>query len=500
LFGLVQQCAFAKPIVRCAATKELLQDLEQDSLQKSLQLTTALCAIFFAVMAQAPVFAAEPLIPEVLRTDSAILGPNQQRLVAIDRDIMLELIKLGRFNIKFHLEANRRWPWRSWLYPLAQEAGTSASFANTLTDLVQRAKGLDNLDRISSAARKRGLRSAIVGNAISGSASAAELLQNAMVVQIASRQGFSPRDSVAFVKKELATIDTLLAQRQQIVTVARTGPIHQAYELEGRLLQQSRDQLLLEFKRWSVNSREVMWRQNAFYGLDSMRNFTLLGSSVTSTRAFNTPSLRGAAAITGLVGNTMAALNPTTRTLVGMCMRKYQRWHLSHIFPDKRPGPTKELLAEWGDLEHPNVLSDPDPVAALHIKEVAFLVDNAEKGEGILSSEQRRIEKLRQIAIQQSISGPIIGMASVARSVLAVIGYYEYRSEPEVSNKLGFAGRISQACGQTYSLINTPTTLAQQIIYTRRLKKRGELPAQVLERRLNSLNQLEKEIEAAKSN
>jgi hypothetical protein len=467
-------------------------------LRNSLPPLITLLFILFAA-ATVPAFASEPMIPEVLRADRTDFSPNQQQLVIIDRELILQLIKLARFNIHFHQETNTHWVWRNWLYPIAQEAGTGASLGNTLVDLTQRAKGLKDPTLVSRSTQKQGLRSAIVGNAISGTASASELAQNAMVVVIASRHGFSPRDSVAFVKKQLTTIDGLLARRQDVVNATRPGTLHQTYELEGLLLEQVRDELLLEFKRWSAHSRETMWRENTFFTLDSLQNFAAMGSSIVSTQAFASPWLGGSAAISGLVANSTSALNPLIKTTVGVCVRKYQRWHLSRVLPQKRPTPTKDLLADWENLKKQASLSPADSIDSLHIQEASFFVANSERAEFVMSREQKRIEKLRQVAAQQTISGPIIGMASVARSLLSTIGYYEYRATPATNNKLAFAGRLSQTCGQTYSMINTPATFVSQRIYTKRLKERGELPQQLLERRLKRLAAIEQEIEGGKS-
>jgi hypothetical protein len=466
-------------------------------LRRSVPPLIALHFIFFTTVTLVPALAREPLLPEVLRTEHTDFTANQERLVLADREIILQLIKLARFNIQFHQGTNIHWAWRNWLYPIAQEAGTGASLANTITDLTQRAKGLKNPNLISRSTQKQALRSAIAGNAISGGASAAELAQNAMVVVIASRHGYSPRASVAFVKNQLATIDGLLEQRQQIVNATRPGALHQTYELEGLLLEQVRDQLLLEFKRWSAHSRETMWRENTFFALDSLQNFASMGSSIVSTKGFASPWLGGSAAISGLVANSTAALNPLIKTGVGVCVRKYQRWHLSKVLPQKRPVPTEDLLAKWRDLGQRAALSPPESVDSLHIQEASFFVANSERAELVLSREQKQIEKLRQVAVQQTISGPIIGMASVARSLLSTIGYYEYRATPDVNNKLGFAGRLSQTCGQTYSMINTPVTFISQRIYTQHLRERGELPEQMLARRLTRLAEIEKEVEVA---
>ncbi len=454
-----------------------------------------LITALFVASTQLPSRAAGPSVPELLRVEHPDLRPNQQRLVELDKKVILELVAFARYNIHFHEETNRHWVWRTWLYPIAQEAGTAASFANTLIDLRERAHGLKSTDLISTAMQKRGLKSAITGNAISGSASALELAQNVMIVSIAGRQGYSPKQSVNFVKQRLQTIDALLSEREQVVGITRPGQIHQMHELEGHLLQHVRDELLLEFKRWSTHSRETMWRENTFYTIDSAQNFTSMTAGIISRNAFGLPSLKGTAAIGALVANTMTALNPPLKMAVGVGMRKYQRWYLERVLPNKRRELTTEILSNW-DLKQLAASSDDGSSDKLHIQEAVFLADNAKFAEGALSHEQKQIEKLRQVAVQQSVSGPIIGTASVARSLLATIAYYEYRGDAVTGNKLALAGRISQTAGQTYSLINTPLTRINQSIYTHKLKSRGELPSQVLAARLKQLDDLQHQIES----
>jgi hypothetical protein len=63
---------------------------------------------------------------------------------------------------------------------------------------------------------------------------------------------------------------------------------------------------------------------------------------------------------------------------------------------------------------------------------------------------------------------------------------------------LTFAGSISQASGQAYALIATPTAAFMHFKYKRKLAKRGELPSQVLKKRLMALDDLEKQLKAAR--
>jgi len=111
-----------------------------------------------------------------------VFSPGRERIFAIDKELMLELLDLARFNTRFQQEVNRHQPWRLYLYPAMQETGTSLSLSNTLIDLKERARGLTNLKNISTDAQKSGLRLAITGSAINGTSSALELAQNAWVM------------------------------------------------------------------------------------------------------------------------------------------------------------------------------------------------------------------------------------------------------------------------------------------------------------------------------
>jgi hypothetical protein len=128
------------------------------------------------------------------------LASQVQTFEEVDRALLLELIRLSRFNTHFRLESNKHQPWRFWTYALGRESGTAATFGGTLTDITQQAKGLNNLRNISKNAIVNGMASSMTGNAVSGAASSLELAQNTWVMLKAKKAGFSPKDSVAFVR------------------------------------------------------------------------------------------------------------------------------------------------------------------------------------------------------------------------------------------------------------------------------------------------------------
>lgn len=420
----------------------------------------------------------------------------------LDRKIMLECIKLARFNAQYHDGVNRKNFAQEWLYPMQREAGTALAFSNTLVDIRQRARGLKNPSLVSRTAQKKGLECALVGQAITGTSSAVQLLQNLSHTRIATKNGYSPTAATETVKGYATTIDGLLTERAKLLAGQNLVRSKELFELQGRLLAHIKGQLIFEFKNWSVGSRFGEWSENTFYAIDSMQGFTQMSSSICSLQGFSKREYGGGAAITGLVGNALVTCNPIIRTAVGHAVAKMERRRLNKVFPQKRPLKIDDVLAEY------NLANDPrevDESSSLETKELAFLIRRTEELDGPLDKEVEHVRKLRRIADQQAISGPLIGLAGVTRSVLSTVAYYQsspsgsanYERSRVVGNQLGLSGRIVQSTGQAYSLINTPYTEVKHYLYKRRLKKAGQLPKQLLAQRLDRLDELEKRVKAS---
>lgn len=421
----------------------------------------------------------------------------------LDKQIMQLCIDLARFNISFKQTVNRKNLFQQWLYPMAREAGTALSLSNTLIDLTQRARGLRNPDLISRDAQQSGVQCALVGQVISGSSSGTALATNLLQSYFAARAGFSPAKSAATVASFASKIEVLLVERNRIIAAQQLDDPDSVYALQSRLLDHLKNQLIFEFKTWSTRSRSTEWSENTFYTLDSLQSFTQLASSCLSLRAFNNPRLSGAAAISNLSANTIVTLNPIVRTLVGRFAASVEQKRLARLFPKSRPHEIKEVLAEMGkDL----TLATKDDTATAEVKELAFLVRRSAEFDAPLNKEVLKFEKLRRVADQQALSGPLIGLTGVTRGILNTTAFYatqnnssgdssESTDEPSqnalLSNRLNFAGRIVQASGQAYSLVLTPTTEIRHFLYRRKLRSRGEAPEQLLQNRLLRLQQIE---------
>lgn len=405
----------------------------------------------------------------------------KERFAATDRALFLELVKMAKFNLHFHLEANRHQKWRGFSYPVARETGTALTFAATLIDLRQQARGLSNPARISRNELKNALACGITGNAISGSASSLELLQNTWVMLKEKEKGHSPASSLTFIENIVAETDRLLEIRAQLEQEEPSEQRRKVIDLETKLIQRIRQQLLFEFGTWSCHSRDQAWRENTFYSIDALQNFMRMSAGIMALKAFKHPQLARSSVIWALVSNSLATVNPIVRNYAGLAIRKHQKRKIAKAIPFERPSVTS---TELDDLQQQLSLETNQD----WLRKVSTLNYRTEKLDTELDRETKDIERYRQIAQQQSISGPLIGLTGVASSTLATVAVFGYRHDINTANKLGFSGRITQGTGQAYALINTPYTILKGTIRNRRLSRRGELPSQILQERLKRLD------------
>ena len=415
---------------------------------------------------------------------------ERSRMQDIDRAIELDLIALARFNIRFNQNANRHQWWRTYSYAFARESGTGVGLAGTLTDLVERGRGFNRPLIVSKTARRRAIQLSVVGSAISGGASGLELAQNTWIMLQARKNGYSPRDAHAFVCGTVKRTEQLLQEREKLVASEENPRMRKAREVEGSLLRHIRQQLLFEYRNWSSNSRDLAWRENCFYAIDSLQNFAGMTANLIALRAFHDPTKVGAASVWLLVSNSAATINPILSNFVGRCVRNHQLNKITHEFECERP-----VLKEGCSVGELNQLQ-ADSAEEKTFEEAIFLSGSSERMDTNIDREVSDIERLREVAQQQAISGPLIGLTATARGVMANVAYYGCRDNRRTANRLLFCGRISQAAGQSYALVNTPYTIVKGTLRKRELRARNALPSQVLEQRLRRLDALEEHVMA----
>jgi hypothetical protein len=134
----------------------------------------------------------------------------------------------------------------------------------------------------------------------------------------------------------------------------------------------------------------------------------------------------------------------------------------------------------------------------IDLSHVSLLSSNALIMDKALANDVNSIHKLRQVAQQQAIPGPLIGLASVARGTLATVADYSYPRNALYANRLKFAGRIPQAVGQSAAIMITAWTKYASVKKDSELRRRHALPAEIFANRLKKLDVLEATVRSEK--
>lgn len=413
----------------------------------------------------------------------------------LDRKIMFQGIDLAKFNLHYRLGVNRQYSGRSLLYPLVQEAASGCSFAGTVADLGERASHLTNPGALNKPLLKRTTEASLVGQALKGVSFSAELAQRLRLDMQASKQGFSPQSAAETVRLKVNKLDDLLDERERFVE--KENSVDRArLELEGRIFKHLRNQLVYQFRLFSCSSREQEWQENCFYILAGAQNYTLMSASIGSIQAFQKPQLTRGVAAANITAGSVGVMAPIVRTFAGKAVSFYWGRKLSRMIPIDRKVPRnlKQLQADWKDLDAYLNADDSRGKSDAKILGLDGLLENTKHADSHLHKEEMLIAHMHRIAQEQSISGPLIEMATLARYICQEVAYCGYRSDPIVANRINLAGRISQASGQAYGLVITPYTAIRGAILRQHLRARGELPAQIYLRQLKELDDMEESL------
>ncbi|MBX9689220.1 MAG: hypothetical protein K2X27_21100 [Candidatus Obscuribacterales bacterium] len=416
----------------------------------------------------------------------------EKQLRQYDRQIFLDLVKLAEFNARFQQEVNHYAGWRKYLYPIAQEAGYACFLGFNLTDLSQRGRGWNNPGRISPRSSKRSLSAATVGGALGATSSIFELALNGVESIKADRKGFSTQKSVAFVQNTVKQVDEMLERRHALMLESNiTSSRAELLELKEQLLKYERDRLVFEFKRWSAHSRAYNCYKNTFYIINATVNMSRFSAVQLGFKSFTQPRCTGATGPILLSAACLASVGPAASTLAGNWMQRHQEKSLAKKLPARTFLSDEEAKQKFDRLTQ---LLEIDETNQKHVQLASELIRLREEKLGLdrlIFHEEKTIVRFRRVAGQQVITAPLISSLGASSATIGTVGYFAYRQKPVVSNKLGIAGDTAVIAAEAVALVATPTAAIMGLKYENNLRKKGEHPDQLLEKRIKDLKTLE---------
>ncbi|MBX9696348.1 MAG: hypothetical protein K2Z81_28430 [Cyanobacteria bacterium] len=416
----------------------------------------------------------------------------------LSKKILLISIELERFSLNYRLETARQPKFRKLRYYLAQQAGSAGGLAFEITGDKQFGIGRKRPLEIDTRALKNATTAAMTTSIIAGAGSCFELSAN-VVHSIKDRtQHYDTRSANRFVAEKMGELDQLLAQRDALVQAHSTDPAYNRAVLEGKILHAMRQSFVNEYSTFQINGRSAAIVQNTFYLLNACYNALGAVGAGLANRAVDTPKLNGPANVVFIVSGSLAAVTPFLATASGFVMRKVAAHTIRKELHEQakfNPDEFARLCTEWktaGDSMQGGSLI-PSLPATERLSQYSNSSDLFVKQ---LENETRTMRRLNKVALQTSTMAPPIGSLLMTQGILGARGYYKYGTRPRKQLDLFYRGAICGTVATSMALVGNTGWLLASWHYENGLKRKNQLPEQLIKKRLEHLDDVEKMVQS----
>jgi len=412
---------------------------------------------------------------------------------AITKEIILAAIELERFSLHYRRECLKPSVLRQIRFFCAQEAGAAGALTFEIVGTKQFNTGRRHPLKLSAPALRGAFTTSMITSIIAGSGSAVELGNNAWDQFQNKRHGYDPPTAKKYVLTKLATVDQLLMRRHAIVETYNGQPGYERAVLEGRILSDLRNAFVEEFAQFHSGIRSYAAFTNTFYLTNIATNTVAATAAGVAYRATKQPKLNGPTNILFIVTGALATASP----LVSSALSKYIAWQSCRSFLDKvkdwHPMDYTELSADQAKLEALNANSSGILIPQLPGSErLAIYMHSGELFRKQLEGETIIMHQLNKVALESSFLGPVIGGLFMTQGIIGTVGYYKYtlRLRPQINHY--FSGAVVGTVGAATAVVATPAWLITSLAYEHKLRKEKRLPRQLIQERLEHLDELEK--------
>lgn len=300
-------------------------------------------------------------------------------------------------------------------------------------------------------------------------------------------------------------INALLDKRDALLKIESTAPAlagHvQVDTAEGKILDDLRDQAILEFERFHVNARRLLAFQQAQYFFDFTK-YTLnaIGyefAYLSLHRHHRIWNYR--AGVMWDIAGPIYMAGPVLSRVIGKGVGEMHKHFLKSLTQDIHDASVKTLQVDESCLMQAcqNVPA-PNATAAVDRKEIYLLQDKTFSDE--ISSGLKSESKAKLTATQNVAGGFFVGGLKLAQGILFTIpGYYTaYNTKTvratRVTNFDLFAASVVSLPAGAYAMADTLRIQVQGEINRHKLIKAGTHPTQVAARRLKELDEIERKL------
>lgn len=422
----------------------------------------------------------------------------------LNRQILLKEIALEKFNLNYRSNAAKQGRWKGLRYATFAEANSGLGLAGGIMSVYNRGVHVHRPRQVKLQLQKNANLVPMVGNIIGAGAASLEFLINEYHDYEAWKKGFSPGQAKKYVAGLQTDIQRLLDQREALVKVERatasTAVEGELHELEGRVLRDLRDQGLLEFQRFHLNARRTMSFQQMQYFFDLAKNTTgAIGYNfawLSLHRGRRVWNFRAGVMFTVSGGLTMGG--PIASRLFAKAVSEYHKHSLKDSIGQVE---ARQLSALEADQKALNAMVVSGRVlqgkSESAFSRAEVYGDHSKYFQDQLASSLAARSKARLVATQNIGAGLFVGGSKVASGILFIIpGWYQlYNRSTETStritNSLLLTSGIVGLPATSFSIFDTLRIQVQGELERAKLKRAGKLPSQIIQARMQQLNEME---------
>lgn len=431
--------------------------------------------------------AAEPMPPQAVRSQSA------QEILDLTNQLLFKEIDLERFYLRYRMWGTQEPKYRRLRFFLLQQSAAGGFLASNIINMVETAKHFDTPEETSSKVLANSCTIGEVASIMGGSASALELGSDCFTALKNKLKKRDPGSQKRSVVERLKEIDELAARRNALVEQSRDSASYELYIAEGNVLKSFRDWCVYEFMDVYADVKSYHSSCNVFYVLDVAAYSTSWVAYQLAVRAFKHQGLAYPALHNGFVSDSLFTVEAPAYAASAKLLYNHYYKKIAKQLNEKPKNTEDEAKLHMYKLESLAANADDTTLSTIGPIATRLAVYDfwSTRYDKYISTRMSDVRRLNQIALQSTVTGPLLGATGLTQDAVNAVGLYGWKNNKFMPNALAFAGATTTACGSAASIGLTGWWFIDQLRHERHEQHMKVLPLELLEQRIRTLETLE---------
>ncbi len=419
---------------------------------------------------------------------------EERQIDAITNQILHKEIDLERYYLQFRVHGSKIPKTQRIRFAASQLSSAAVGLASSLWIVKISGSNIHHPEKITDGESRRAIRVGIIAILLDGAGVSFEMGSNAFTALKNILTKKSPGAAVKEVIARVKEIDALRAERDALVAKFSDSDLSGVYKTEGRVLKCFRDWCLSEFADVYTDVKALQSSYNVYYALDLTADAMYLASYLYSLKSFTNDRFNQASITTGIVGDAFGIVSAPASSRGYYVLAKYWRSRLKKKFQESLEDSESDAKTAMDDLNRELASKD------VSILEATPSVQNRTTAYALWSARYDKyidesLENLRhnnKVALQGEVTGPLISATYLNQDILGGVSISRrFENRDRAQNNMTLAGAIGATAGSGASLGLTAYWLYDDIKHRTRLRKKNQLPEQLLAKRMKTLDELD---------